>query len=211
MFTGIVEELGTLRSFQAGRMVIAAKSVLEGTAIGDSIAVNGICLTVTSMDSSSFSADVMPETLRRTSLEGMGAGTPLNLERALTLSSRLGGHIVSGHIDGTGTITGFTDEGNASVMTVKAGAALLRYIIPKGSVCLDGISLTVVDVAADRFSVSLIPHTRAITNLAVRKEGDAINIETDVVAKYIERFVTQPRETSKTSAVTMDFLRKNGF
>ena len=211
MFTGIIEEVGTLRSLQAGRMAVSAKKVLEGTAVGDSIAVNGICLTVTSMDGGSFTADLMPETLRRTSMEGLCAGAPLNLERALTLSSRLGGHIVSGHIDGTGTIAGFTGEGNASVMTVKTDAALLRYVIPKGSICLDGISLTVVETGADRFSVSLIPHTRAATNLAGRKAGDAINIETDVVAKYIERFVTQPREAAKPSAVTMDFLREHGF
>ena len=165
MFTGIIEEVGALERLAGGEIAIRAKKVLEDVALGDSIAVNGICLTVTHFDAAHFTADVMPETVRRTSLAELKRGSRVNLERALTLRSRLGGHIVSGHIDGVGTIAAMKEEGNAILLTVRAGADILRYIVEKGSVALDGISLTVARVSAADFTVSLIPHTREITNL----------------------------------------------
>ncbi len=213
MFTGIVEELGTVRSMGGGRLAVAAGRVLEGLQTGDSIAVNGICLTVTAFDRQGFQADVMPETIRRTSFASLRQGSAVNLERALTLASRLGGHIVSGHIDGTGTILSFAEEGNALLMKIEAPPALLRYIVEKGSVALDGISLTVAAVADSWFSVSLIPHTRQVTNLRDKKAGDPINIENDVVGKYVERFLLQPAaaEDTPTGGISRDFLAKYGF
>ena len=213
MFTGIVEEVGTIRAMTKGELVIGASKVLQDVALGDSIAVNGICLTVTKFDAASFHVDVMPETMRRTSLALLQKGSHVNLERALTLSSRLGGHIVSGHIDGTGRILSFTEEGNAILLKISAEAGLLRYIIEKGSVALDGISLTVTEVTSQDFTVSLIPHTREVTILGERKAGDPINIENDVVGKYVERFLTapQPEKQEKKSALTAEFLLQNGF
>ena len=213
MFTGIVEELGTVRSIGGGRLTVAARKVLDGLQVGDSIAVNGICLTVTSFDSTGFQADVMPETVRRTSFASLRQGSAVNLERALTLASRLGGHIVSGHIDGVGTILSFAEEKNALVMKVEAGPAQLRYIVEKGSVALDGISLTVAEVTEGWFSVSLIPHTRSVTDLRDKKPGDPINIENDVVGKYVERFLLQPaaEEAAPAGGISRDFLAKYGF
>ena len=213
MFTGIVEEVGTIRAMTKGELVIGASKVLQDVALGDSIAVNGICLTVTKFDAASFHVDVMPETMRRTSLALLQKGSHVNLERALTLSSRLGGHIVSGHIDGTGRILSFTEEGNAILLKIAAEAGLLRYIIEKGSVALDGISLTVTEVTSQDFTVSLIPHTREVTILGERKAGDPINIENDVIGKYVERFLTvsQPEKQEKNSALTAEFLLQNGF
>ena len=217
MFTGIVEEVGSLRSLQGGRMVIGAKKVLEGTAIGDSIAVNGICLTVTSFDRHHFTADVMPETVRRTSLAELKKSSPVNLERALSLASRLGGHIVSGHIDGTGRIESLEKEGNALLLKVAAEPAILRGIVEKGSVALDGISLTVAAVTEADFTVSLIPHTREVTNLRGKKAGSLLNIETDVIGKYVEKMMqgVYTQEGSKAvpekSALTRAFLLENGF
>ena len=212
MFTGIVEEMGQVASIGTGTLTIQSKTVLEGLHLGDSIAVNGICLTVTKFTATSFCVDVMPETMRRTSLALLKKGSHVNLERALTLSARLGGHIVSGHIDGTGTILSFIEEGNAILLKVAAEPARLRYILEKGSVALDGISLTVTEVTSADFTVSLIPHTRAVTILGERKAGDPINIETDVVGKYVERFLTIPQaESSKTSGITAAFLEQYGF
>jgi len=195
-----------------GSLVIDCHKVLEDVQLGDSIAVNGVCLTVTHFDKSSFTADVMPETVRRTSLAELKKGSPVNLERALTLASRLGGHIVSGHIDGTGEIVKFADEGNAILMTISAGLELLRYIVEKGSVALDGISLTVAKVTDSDFTVSLIPHTREVTNLGSKKTGSPINIETDVLGKYVEKMLQGQREPQQSqSTLTLDFLRENGF
>lgn len=195
-----------------GSLVIDCHKVLEDVQLGDSIAVNGVCLTVTHFDKSSFTADVMPETVRRTSLAELKKGSPVNLERALTLASRLGGHIVSGHIDGTGEIVKFADEGNAILMTISAGPELLRYIVEKGSVALDGISLTVAQVTDSDFTVSLIPHTREVTNLGSKKTGSPINIETDVLGKYVEKMLQGQREPQQSqSTLTLDFLRENGF
>ena len=213
MFTGIVEEVGTVRRVGGGTLSIDAEEILTDVRLGDSIAVNGVCLTVTSFDKNHFEADVMPETVRRTSLAELRRGSLVNLERALTLASRLGGHIVSGHIDGTGRILSFTEEGNAILLKISAEAGLLRYIIEKGSVALDGISLTVTEVTSQDFTVSLIPHTREVTILGERKAGDPINIENDVIGKYVERFLTvsQPEKQEKKSALTAEFLLQNGF
>ena len=165
MFTGIVEEVGQVKAIGNGTLQIQATKVLEDVKLGDSIAVNGICLTVTGFNSHSFQADVMPETIKRTSLGELKLGSPVNLERALTLSSRLGGHIVSGHIDGTGRIVSLKEDKNAILMKIQTDGAILRYIVEKGSVALDGISLTVTQVDSRDFTVSLIPHTRQVTNL----------------------------------------------
>jgi riboflavin synthase len=210
LFTGIIEEVGHVARIGGGSLVIDCQKVLEDVHLGDSIAVNGVCLTVTHFDRSSFTADVMPETVRRTSLAELKKGSPVNLERALTLASRLGGHIVSGHIDGTGEIVKFADEGNAILMTVSAESGLLRYIVEKGSVALDGISLTVASVTDHDFTVSLIPHTREVTNLGSKKLGSPINIETDVLGKYVEKMLGGSKAPAK-STMTLDFLRENGF
>lgn len=210
MFTGIIEELGVVDSIGAGRLAIKASKVLEDVSLGDSIAVNGVCLTVTSFDRGHFTADVMPETIRRTALRELRKGSPVNLERALTLSSRLGGHIVSGHIDGVGEIESFTEEGNAVLLKIKAEEKLLHYIVEKGSVALDGISLTVAQVTEADFTVSLIPHTRQVTNLHAKQPGSPINIETDVLGKYVEKLLGGKTEAKK-SGLTREFLLQNGF
>lgn len=200
-----------------GEIAIRAEKVLEDVALGDSIAVNGICLTVTHFDAAHFTADVMPETVRRTSLAELKRGSRVNLERALTLRSRLGGHIVSGHIDGVGTIAAMQEEGNAILLTVRASDDVLRYVVEKGSVALDGISLTVARVSAADFMVSLIPHTREITNLREKRMGSRLNIETDILGKYVEKLFPGAHTRGESDApksaggLTMDFLRQQGF
>ncbi|MBR1397077.1 MAG: riboflavin synthase [Selenomonadaceae bacterium] len=208
MFTGIIEEIGSLHSFSKGVITINCNKILDDIKIGDSISTNGICLTVTAFDKTTknFSADVMPETIRRTSLESLKRGDIVNLERALKVDDRLGGHIVSGHIDGVGKIKSIKPEGNAFIVTIEADKNLLRYIASKGSVALDGMSLTVVDVSDRDFSVSLIPHTRDVTNFKHKNIGSLVNIETDVLAKYIERLMN-----FNNGGITKDFLTKNGF
>lgn len=212
MFTGIIEEVGTIKAIGGGRLQVEARKVVSDVQLGDSIAVNGVCLTVTSFTKTGFSADVMPETIRRTSLNELGIGSSVNLERALTLQSRLGGHIVSGHIDGTGQIISMKDEGNAILMKIGADSDIINHIVEKGSVALDGISLTVASVTDSDFTVSLIPHTRQVTNLGSKGIGSTINIENDVVGKYVEKFLQVQKGDSKpASTLTMDFLRSNGF
>ncbi len=211
MFTGIIEEIGTVKQVQnstaACILTVSAKAVLSDVHIGDSIAVNGTCLTVCWTDGSSFSADVMPETMRRTNLGRLYPGSKVNLERAMPANGRLGGHIVSGHIDGTGTIKKLQREENAVWVTVSADASLLRYIIEKGSVAIDGISLTVARVTRQDFSVSVIPHTAQETTLLSRSPGDAVNLECDIIAKYTEKLLC-PQQQSNISA---EFLSQHGF
>lgn len=194
MFTGIVEEVGTVRTVSRGAhsatLTIEARTVLEGTKLGDSIAVNGVCLTVTALGPRSFSADVMHETLRRSDLGALHAGSPVNLERALAANGRFGGHIVSGHIDAVGTIRRIERDDNAVWYTIGTDRGTLRSIIMKGSITVDGISLTVARLTDDAFAVSIIPHTRAETILPTKHVGDAVNLETDVIGKYVERFLT---------------------
>lgn len=215
MFTGIVEEVGTINTISmagsSGTVIVNADRVLEGTKIGDSIAVNGICLTVTSMTSNSFSADVMAETVRRSSLSECRKGDKVNLERAMAADGRFGGHIVSGHIDGTGTIISLIREENAVWVTIEAEPDIMKYIIEKGSICIDGISLTVAKVSDDNFSVSVIPHTGEETTLLKKKAGNAVNLENDIVGKYIEKLMRcgndcNKGKTKNESKLTMDML-----
>ena len=193
MFTGIVEEKGTVGHISlagiSGSIAIKARKVLEGTRIGDSIAVNGVCLTVVSLRSDGFTADVMAETIRRTSLGSCQPGDPVNLERAMAADGRFGGHIVAGHIDGVGTIRSAVPEGNAVWITIDAPPQILRYIVEKGSIAIDGISLTVAYVDESVFKVSVIPHTAAETTLLSKKAGDIVNLENDIVGKYIEKLM----------------------
>jgi len=207
MFTGIIEEVGSVKSVGGGKIEISAEKVLEDVNLGDSISVNGICLTVVDFEKNSFKADIMPETIRRTSLIDAKKNTKVNLERALTLSARLGGHIVSGHIDGVGEITSLQEDKNALLMKIKTDKSILKYIVEKGSVALDGISLTVASVTSADFTVSLIPHTREITNLKYKRVGSVINIENDVIAKYIEKLFGNNDKES----ISKEFLIENGF
>ena len=213
MFTGIIEEIGAVRRIERGakgaRLTIAAKTVLDGTRIGDSIATNGVCLTVTDLTADSFSADVVAESLRRSGLGALQAGSPVNLERAMPLDGRFGGHIVSGHIDGTGTLASLRREDNAVWLTVRAAPSLLRYIVEKGSVAIDGVSLTVAMVDANGFSVSIIPHTGAQTILLGKKPGDTVNLECDVIGKYVEKLLGPYGQAQ--GGITMEFLAQNGF
>ena len=212
IFTGIIEELGVVKSIAingaSGCITIKAKKVLEGTQLGDSIAVNGTCLTVTSINSDGFSADVMAETVKRTSLSQVGKGDLVNLERAMILNGRFGGHIVSGHIDGTGTITKYTKEENAIWVTIKAPDEILDLIVEKGSICIDGISLTVATVSDQDFKVSIIPHTAKETTLIHKKVGSLVNLENDIVGKYIKKLMEKAK---KASGLTMEMLEEYGL
>ena len=217
IFTGIIEELGVVKSIAingtSGCITIKAQKVLEGTQLGDSIAVNGTCLTVTSINSDGFSADVMAETVRRTSLSQVGKGDMVNLERAMILNGRFGGHIVSGHIDGTGTITKYTKEENAIWVTIKAPEEILDLIVEKGSICIDGISLTVATVSDRDFQVSIIPHTAKETTLIHKKVGSLVNLENDIVGKYIKKLMEnkQEEQAKKASGLTMEMLEEYGL
>jgi riboflavin synthase len=218
MFTGIIEGLGTIReihrSAQGARLTLESDFPLEGTRIGDSLSVNGACLTVVRLEDRRFDADMSPETLTRTTFGSAGIGDRVNLERALRLSDRLDGHLVSGHVDGTGEIACRTPSANAVVIDIKTGAGQLRYMIEKGSVAVDGISLTINRCESDRFSVSVIPHTASMTTIGFKPVGAAVNIETDLIGKYIERFLpghssTEPAPSAR--GVDIDFLAKTGF
>ena len=215
MFTGIVEEMGQVEGIQRGRqsaiLTIRAKTVLEGTKIGDSIAVNGVCLTVTTLTPDRFTADVMHETLDRSSLAQLKRGSAVNLERAMAADGRFGGHIVAGHIDGTGRVAEVQKDDNAIWYTIQAAPQVLRYIVEKGSIAVDGISLTVARVEDDRFAISAIPHTVAQTVLRDRKEGDLVNLETDIIGKYVEKLLKPATEARASGGITLDFLARNGF
>lgn len=215
MFTGIIEEMGTVLELAGGaksaKLSIQADKVLEHTRIGDSIAVNGVCLTVTGLSGHGFTADVMAETLRRSSLGSLKRDSRVNLERAMAADGRFGGHIVSGHIDGTGAVRHLEREDNAVWVTVSADPALLRYIVEKGSIAIDGISLTVARVDAGSFKVSVIPHTAAQTTLLLKKAGDVVNLECDIVGKYIEKFTGPVTERKPADGVTMAMLAEHGF
>lgn len=235
MFTGIIEEVGTVASLRKGAhscvLTVNAKTVLEDVHLGDSIATNGVCLTVTSFTKSGFSADVMHETLNRSSLGRLRVGSPVNLERAMAANGRFGGHIVSGHIDGVGTIRSIREDDNAVWYSIECAPEIVRLIVEKGSITIDGISLTVAQVEATNFSVSIIPHTRAQTNLASKRVRDVVNLENDVIGKYVERLLMVPAgsagslgggaisgaaskegaPSSNSSGITMDFLMRNGF
>lgn len=216
MFTGIIEEIGRVidikRTGKSVKLRIGCDKVLEGLEPGHSISVNGICLTVSQLGESWIAADVMPETIDKTSLGSLGLGQMLNLERALRLSDRLGGHIVTGHIDGTGMVMGRETDENAVWIDIGVPEQLLRYIVLKGSVALDGASLTVADISSRDFRVSLIPHTRKITILGSKIKGDRVNVECDILGKYIERLLgTSTENDIGRSGITAELLQRNGF
>ena len=231
MFTGIIEEVGTIKSMTAGEssgeIRVQARTVLEGTKIGDSIAVNGICLTVTSLQPDGFTADVMAETVRRSALREQNPGSKVNLERAMAADGRFGGHMVSGHIDGTGKVVSLEREENAVWVTIEAPAEILRLIVEKGSIAIDGISLTVAYVDERVFKVSIIPHTGAETTLLDRKAGDSVNLENDITGKYVEKLLaagvstpysagsrTGPEDRQQPpgeDGLTMEYLEKMGI
>ncbi len=212
MFTGIIEEVGKIQSIERGVnsavLSVQVSEIMEDTHLGDSIAVNGVCLTVTSIYAKGFTADVMHETLNRSSLGKLKIGSPVNLERAMPANGRFGGHIVSGHIDGTGTISDIRKDDNAVWYTIKASLPILRYIIEKGSIAIDGISLTVARLYKDSFSVSIIPHTASMTTLFNRRVGDLVNLENDCIGKYVERLMGKE---SQNSNITAEYLAKHGF
>lgn len=214
MFTGIVEELGVIKAVRRGadsaQLVIGAVKVIEGSRVGDSIMVNGVCLTSVFFRDRQFTADVMAETLDKSNLGILKTGDRVNLERALRLGDRLGGHIVSGHIDGSGTITRLEKNDIAMLVTIKAPEVVMRYIIEKGSIAIDGISLTVVSFAKDAFQVSLIPHTARETTLGFKNIGDTVNLEGDIIGKYVERMMGL-RNPGNDSKVSMSFLAEHGF
>lgn len=215
MFTGIVEEVGRIRSLRRGArsavLSVEARKVRQGLALGDSVAVNGVCLTVTSLDPGGFTADVMHETLDRSTLGELVPGSPVDLERAMAADGRFGGHIVSGHIDGVGTIRASWRDDNAVWYTVAAPPAVLRYVVEKGSIAVDGISLTVARVEADRFSLSVIPHTAAVTTLGERRTGDRVNLECDVIGKYVEKLLRTAGPRRPEGGLTREFLAQNGI
>ena len=222
MFTGIVEELGTVKKIKKGAnsavFTIRAEKILDDLKTGDSVAVNGICLTVTACLEDGFTADVMHETLRRTNLGELKSGSKVNLERAMAANGRFGGHIVAGHVDGTGTISSMKKDDNAVWITIDTSAAILKYIISKGSITIDGGSLTVAKVDNKSFAVSVIPHTGQNTTLLDKKPGDTVNLENDMVGKYVEKLLQygsipdeEEESTTEKTGITMDFLRQNGF
>ena len=206
MFTGIVQEVGSIASVPAGSLVIAASQVLKGMQSGGSIAVNGVCLTVTDFDSQSFSVDVMPETLRQTNLGRLRTGDRVNLERPLALGGEVGGHLVQGHVDDTGRIASATNEGEAVLMRFEAPPEVMRFIVPRGFIAVDGVSLTVTDRDVGSFWVSIVDYTRQNTVLGSRKVGDMVNLEVDVIAEYVEQ-LSRPQSTG----MTVDFRQEHGF
>lgn len=213
MFTGLIEVVGKVvqmdRAGSAGRLTVAAAFPGDAVRLGDSIAINGVCLTVVTLGGNTFVFDVSPETLERTAFRGFKPGTPVNLERALRLSDRLGGHIVTGHVDCVATIIERRELSGNAVFTFRLPRDSARYVVAKGSVTIDGISLTVNAVTGDGFSVNIIPHTAVSTTLQFRKPGDEVNIETDILGKYVERLLTGQKEAG--TGLTLELLAKNGF
>ena len=206
MFTGIVEEIGIVRKTGRDYLGFEAHRVVEGTIVGDSIAVNGVCLTIVSLENHGFSVDVMPETLRRTNLGRLHYGHQVNLERAVVLGGRLGGHMVLGHVDQTGEVLDVRNEEGARIMRVSAPSELMPYMVDKGFVAVDGVSLTIVDVDDFSFAVSLVAYTMEHTTLGEQKPGDVINLEVDVIARYVESL-----ERERKQSLSMEFLKEYGF
>ena len=199
MFTGIVEEVGNVRTVEPGRLVIRAREVLSDVKVGDSIAVNGACLTVTTHDESTFSVDVVSETLRRTNLGELEVGSPVNLERSMPAYGRFGGHMVQGHVDGTATIRSIEDEGDALMVIFDAPSHIMRYVVEKGFIAVDGASLTIVNCDNFSFSVTIIPHTQENTVFKSKRVGDSVNLEVDIMAKYVERLAMAGRAPVDTA------------
>lgn len=216
MFTGLVEELGKVKRIERGvksvRLTVSAQKVTSDVKLGDSIAVNGACLTVVEYTSAYFTADVMPETVARTALAALQPGDTVNLERTLRVGDRLGGHIVSGHIDGVGTITVKEHNDNAVIVRIQTCSEVMRYIVEKGSVAIDGTSLTVVDYGSDWFTVSLIPHTAKMTTVGLKKTGEIVNLEADMIGKYVEKLLSlTPGKPASKSGLDLGFLSEHGF
>lgn len=215
MFTGLIEEIGKVHRISNGiksaQITIKVKKILDGVKLGDSISTNGVCLTVINLSKDSFTIDVMPETMRRSNLANLKSGSRVNLERAMKLGDRFGGHIVSGHIDGVGTIKSIEEEDNATWVSIESSSDILKYIINKGSIAIDGTSLTVADVNNKFFKVSIIPLTKEETTLLSKKVGDEVNLECDMVGKYIERFMTFEDVNESKSSIDLNFLKENGF
>jgi riboflavin synthase len=217
MFTGIVEEMGAVSSIEkslAGtRMTLLASTVMSDLKIGDSVSINGTCLTVVSRGEREFSVEVSPETLAVTTLGQLTAGAPVNLERAMRLNERLGGHMVAGHVDGIGTILARQPDGNAIILECEAPKEILRYCVPKGSITVDGISLTINQVTDRSFAVAIIPHTAKITTLGLKQVGDRVNLESDLIGKYVERLLQERGvlPTKPASAIDLDYLKKRGL
>ncbi|HYA87552.1 MAG TPA: riboflavin synthase [Nitrospirota bacterium] len=211
MFTGIIEELGGVKTLKrdagTARLTISAATVLDGTVLGDSICVNGVCLTVIDLSKNAFSADVAVETLNVTNLGDLRIGAKVNLERALQLSARIGGHLVSGHVDSVGRIRNKREEGNGWRISIDAPEAVLRYVIKKGSIAIDGISLTVADVDKSGFSIAMIPHTAKLTTLGFKSAGESVNLEADIIGKYVERLLSGRVE----GGVSLELLKRNKF
>ena len=206
MFTGIIEEVGKVSSTPAGSLVIAASEVLSGIKDGGSIAVNGVCLTVTSFTANSFSVDVMPETLKRTNLGLLSAGDKVNLERPVALGGQMGGHLVQGHVDDTGRVASVLWEGEATLIKFEASPEVMRFVVEKGFIAVDGISLTIASKEANSFCISVVDYTRQHSTLGSNQVGDLVNLEVDVIAKYVEQ-LSQPRSTG----LTAEFLQEHGF
>ena len=213
MFTGIIEEIGFIKQIQrnpqGGTLAIAASHVLADSKIGDSIAIDGACLTMTQVDEAGFKADISAETLRRTTLGERKLGDAVNLERPLQLGGRLDGHLVLGHVDDVGTISGWQDEGDSSLMRVSVSSEVMRYVVYKGSICVDGVSLTIANLFDDSFEIALIPHTKAITTLGSKQIGNRVNIEVDLLGRYIERLLTN--QSQKSNSINLAFLEEHGY
>jgi riboflavin synthase len=206
MFTGIIGEVGKVISLQSGKLAIAASQVVKGLELGGSVGVNGACLTATVFDNTSFAVDLSPETLQRTSLGRLRTGDPLNLERPMCLGGELGGHLVQGHVDGVGTITEITPQNGATLFGIKAPHEIMRYLVEKAYIAVEGISLTITDLGSDFFRVSVVEFTRTHTNLQYHKSGDSVNLEVDIMAKYAERFIQKQK-----SDISVEFLKEHGF
>jgi len=206
VFTGIIEEVGKVTSAQSGNLVIAARDVLQGMGVGGSIALNGACLTITSLNANSFSVDIMPETLERTNLGLLSAGDRVNLERPLTLEKQLGGHLVQGHVDDTGRVASVIWDSGAMLIRFQAPSEVMRYVVEKGFIAVDGISLTVVTKDTSSFQISVVRYTQEHTTLGSRKVGDLVNLEVDIIAKYVEQL-----SRARSPGITVDFLQEHGF
>jgi len=216
MFTGLIEELGTIRNIErrgsGAKLTVAAKRVIEDARIGDSIAVNGVCLTVTGLVGDTFTADVVAETLTRSTLATARLGQRVNLERAMPATGRFGGHIVAGHVDGVGRIVAAqTDAGAGLILSVSPPPDLYAYIVEKGSIAMDGVSLTVMDVTSERFRISLIPHSAGATTLGQMRPGDSVNVEVDVIAKYVEKLISFPTDKQHHAGLDRATLRQWGY
>jgi len=215
MFTGIVEEVGTIQNIKKGTnssvLTIKGDIIFDDVKLGDSIAVNGVCLTVSNYSKDTFDADVMHETIKRSSIGALNVGSNVNLERAMLANGRFGGHIVSGHIDGTGTITDIKRDDNAILYNIRADDKIMKYIVEKGSVAIDGISLTIAEVSSESFKVSIIPHTAKSTILSGKTVGDIVNLENDMIGKYVEKLMGYGQDIKQKSNITREFLTKFGY